>query len=206
MNIYRSIFWLNGLCLLLVFALIAHAKLFNSSVGGLFLPPPSPEYPSAGLLTHSFQLLCCVPPLVCAFSLGLLKKISPRNQNNKFIFYSSLLTTGFLLNEIYRIHIIFLQVGIPKLVTICFYAIIAISYGLACWRQIKSTPYFLLTIGISLLFIAIAVDSLHLNGNAIPSLLEGIPKLFSGINVALYFWVICYEEVLNSLKTANSYQ
>ncbi len=200
MTIYRSIFWVNILCLLLVVALIVYAKQFEPSVAGLFLPPPSPQYPTASLLTHTFQLLCCIPPLVCAFSYGLIKKIKPQNPNNKFILFSTLLTAGFLLNEIYRIHIIFIQFGVHKLVTILVYATIALSYGLAFRQRIQSTPYVILLVGISLLFIAITVDSIHLNGNGTPSLLEGIPKLFSGINVALYFWSVCYREVIRSFK------
>jgi hypothetical protein len=53
-----------------------------------------------------------------------------------------------------------------------------------------------------LLFFAIAVDSLHLGFDAIASLLEGVPKLFSEINIALYFWYVCYREVLRSLNSA----
>ncbi|MBD2773874.1 hypothetical protein [Iningainema tapete] len=200
MTTYRSIFLFNILCLLFVVALIVYAKKFEPSVAGLFLPPRSPQYPTAGLLTHTFQLLCCIPALVCAFSYALLKKIKPQNPNNKFILFSTLLTTGFLINEIYRIHIIFLYFGVDKLVTILVYATLALSYGIAFRQRIKSTPYLILLIGISLLFIAITVDSMHLKGNVTPSLLEGIPKLFSGLNVALYFWCVCYREVIQALK------
>ncbi|MBD2206868.1 hypothetical protein H6G33_21210 [Calothrix sp. FACHB-1219] len=199
MSIYKTILWFNSLSLLLIIILILATKAFDISAGGLFLPPPAPQYPSAGLLTHTFQLLCCVPPLVCAFSFALLQKIKPNGKNNKFILSSAFLTAGFLINEIYRIHITALQFGIPKLVTVFIYATIAIAYGLTFRRQIKSTQYFILIAGLGLLAIAITVDSLKLSGNSIPSLLEGIPKLLSGLNVALYYWFVCYQEVLNSL-------
>lgn len=197
MSIYKTIIWFNSLGLLLIIILILATKVFDISAGGLFLPPPAPEYPSAGLLTHTFQLLCCVPPLVCAFSFALLNKIKPESKNNKFILGSALLTAGFLINEIYRIHVIGTQLGISKLVTIFIYATIGIAYGLTFRRQLKSTPYFILIAGLGLLFMAITVDTLKLSGNSIPSLLEGIPKLLSGLNVALYFWVVCYHEVLH---------
>ncbi|BAY10311.1 hypothetical protein [Calothrix sp. NIES-2098] len=200
MSIYKTIFWFNSLGLLLIIVLIFSTKLFEVSAGGLFSPPPSPEYPSAGLLTHTFQLLCCVAPLVCAFSFALLKKIKPGGKNNKFILFSGLLTAGFLINEIYRLHIIALQFGIPKLLTIFIYATIALVYGLAFKSQLKSTPYIIIVASLILLFIAITIDSLHLSGSGAPSLLEGVPKLLSGLNMALYFWVVCYKEVLNSLQ------
>ncbi len=53
-------------------------------------------------------------------------------------------------------------------------------------------------VGLGLLISAVSVDLLHL-GSSSSSSLEGIPKLFSGINVALYFWLVCYKEVVNSL-------
>ncbi|MBW4508942.1 MAG: hypothetical protein KME64_20860 [Scytonematopsis contorta HA4267-MV1] len=197
---YRFILWLNGLCLLVVLALLAYAQYFNPSTGALFLPPSSPNFPAEGLLTNLFQLLCTVPPLVCAFSFALLKNINPQNKNNNFIFYSALITLGFLINEKYRVHIMLTMVGIPKLTTIGVYVIIALCYGISFWRPIiKSTPYIILMVGLGLIFSAVTVDSLHL-GSTTSSPLEGIPKLFSGINVALYFWLICYKEVVNSFK------
>jgi len=202
MTTYRSVFWLNSVSFLLVVALIVYTKLFGPSVGSLFLPPFAPQYPSVGFLTHTFQLLCAVPAIVCAFSFALLKTIQPRRKENLFILCSALLTGGFLINEIFRIHIILLAAGVPKLMTILVYAIIAGGYGLAFSSQIKSTPYILLLTGMGLLFFAIAVDSLHLGFDAIASLLEGVPKLFSEINIALYFWYVCYREVVRSLNSA----
>ena len=58
----------------------------------------------------------------------------------------------------------------------------------------------LLLSAMGLLFFAIAIDSLKLSGDGLPILLEGVPKLFSELNVALYFCYVCYGEVLRSLK------
>lgn len=195
---YRFIFGVNGIFLLLVVLLTAFTKLLNLPTEGLFFPPSSPQYPTAGLLTYTFQLLCCIPPIVCAFSFALLKKIRPKNPNNSFILYSTLLMLGFLINEIYRIHITLVYAGIPKLITITVYGIIAFSYGKAFWKRIKLTPYPLLLASVGLLLTAILIDSLHLT--TISTFSEGIPKLFSGINAALYFWLICYKEIIYSLS------
>ena len=204
MTNYRSVFWLNTLSFLVVAALIVYSKLFGPSVSSLFLQPPSYSSPNVALLTHTFQTLCAVPPIVCAFTFGLLKTIQPWNKQNKFILYSALITGGFLINEIFRVHILLgMLAGIPKLVVILVYAIVAIAYGLAFWRTIQLTPYILLLTGMGLLFLGIAVDSLRLGSHGLPSLLEGIPKLFSEINIALYFWYVCYCEIVRSLNPLN---
>jgi hypothetical protein len=204
MLINKIIFGFNSFCLLLIIALIIFNKIFDVSVRGLFLPPLTPAYPGAGLFTLGFQILCSIPPIICAFSFTLLKTIKPNNRCNQFLLYSAILTAGYLVNEIYRLHIIFLQFGIPKLVTIFCYTIIASLYGLAFRRQIKSTPYIILIASLVLLFIAITVDSLHFKGDGTTSLLEGIPKFLSGLNFALYFWFVCYREVLHSLQFAKN--
>ncbi|MEP0754852.1 hypothetical protein NDA03_21800 [Trichocoleus sp. Lan] len=195
---YRSAFWVNSFSFLAVIALIVYTQFLGSPAGILFEPPLAPADPNAGLLTHTFQLLCAVPPIVCTFSFGLLRTIQPQQTRNSFILYSAIITGGFLINEIFRIHIILLRAGIPKLITIVVYAIATLGYGLAFRRKIQSTPYILLLSGIGLLFSAIAVDSLKLSGDVVPVLLEGVPKLFSEINIALYFWSVCYGEILRS--------
>jgi hypothetical protein len=203
MTNYRSVFWLNTLSLLLVAALIVYSKLFGPSVSSLFLPPPFASSPNVALLTHTFQVLCTVPPIVCAFSFGLLKTIQPQSKQSLFILCSALITGGFLINEIFRVHILLgLIAGVPKLGVILVYAIAAVAYGLGFWRKIQSTPYIVLLTGMGLLFFGITVDSLHLGSNGVPSLLEGIPKLFSEINIALYFWYVCYGEIVRSLKAS----
>ena len=204
MKNYRSVFWLNTLSLLLVAGLILYSKWFGPSVSSLFLPPPFSSSPNVALLTHTFQVLCTIPPIVCAFSWGLLKAIQPQSQQKLFILFSALITGGFLVNEIFRVHVLLgLLAGVPKLGVILVYAIVAIAYGLGFWRRIQSTPYILLLSGMGLLFLGITVDSLHLGSNGVSSLLEGVPKLFSEINIALYFWYVCYCEIVQSLNRPN---
>ncbi|HEY9601575.1 MAG TPA: hypothetical protein V6C85_08195, partial [Allocoleopsis sp.] len=99
------------------------------------------------------------------------------------------------------LHVVLAIAGIPKLVTIAVYAIILLAYTLAFKQRIQSTPYLILLIGLGLLFLGITVDSLHLGNGAISSLSEGLPKLFSEINIAFYFWYVCYREVMRSLNS-----
>jgi hypothetical protein len=203
MKTYRSVFWVNILSFLVVIALIIYSKLFGPSVSALFLHPPFSPYFNVALLTHTFQILCAVPPIVCAFTFCLVRKIQPWSKKHLFILCSALVTGGFLINEIYRIHILLAISGIPKLVTVMVYAIVAISYGFAFHKIIKSTPYIILLTGMGLLATGITADSLHLGISTIPTLLEGIPKLFSEINISLYFWYVCYLEILRSFHISK---
>ncbi|MEG4836711.1 hypothetical protein [Microcoleus sp. B9-D4] len=79
----------------------------------------------------------------------------------------------------------------------------AIAYGLAFRRQLRSTPYALMLSGVGLLFVAFFAEALPLKNEIISSLLEGIPKLFSGINISLYFWFLCQGLIVRSLNYSN---
>jgi hypothetical protein len=200
MKKYSLFFGINSLFVLLIISLtVFYVLVFDNSARILFEPPAIPESPAERLFTYIFQLLCSVPTIVCVFSWGLLRIWQPGSKYNKFILYSALITAGFWINEIFRIHIILLgSAGIPKLVTVLVYAIAAFAYGFAFRHTIRSTPYFLLIVGAILLGFGIFIDSLHLNRNGTASFLEGIPKLFSQLNITIYFWYVCYREIMRS--------
>lgn len=194
--VYRSSFLVNLVALLLVFVLITYAKIAGPSVGALFQQPNFSSYPTESLLTHTFQLLCSFPFIVCAFSFGLLKTLQPNHSQNRFILASAFLTGGFLLNEIFRIHIHLVVLGIPKLVTVSVYAIVALWYATTFRREISKTPYPLLLLATGCLFTGIVIDSMGLGTSSFLILLEGMPKLFSEINMVLYFWLVCHFAVI----------
>jgi len=84
-----------------------------------------------------------------------------------------------------------IAVGIPKLGVSFLYAVFLSSYGWFFRRELQMTPYQILLAGLGLLFLAIGVDALNLKSQIISSLLEGVPKLFSEINIAFYYWYVC---------------
>jgi hypothetical protein len=191
MTISRFIFKLNCLSLFLVALLIIFTQLSGLKVSDLFFHPYFSPNPNVALLTRTFQILCSVPVIVCTFTYKLALTIQPRNSENRFILFSALLTGGFLLNEIYRFHIYMVALGIPKLGVSLLYAIVLSSYGWFFRRELQFTPYQILLASLGLLFFAIGVDSLHLKNKIFSSLLEGVPKLFSEINIAFYYWYVC---------------
>ncbi len=171
--------------------LIIFTQLSGLKVSDLFFHPYFSPNPNVALLTRTFQILCSVPVIVCTFTYGLAKSIQLRTSENRFILFSAWLTGGFLLNEIYRIHIYMVAVGISQLGVSLLYAVVLSSYGWFFRRELQFTPYKILLAGLGLLFLAIGVDSLHLKNKIFSSLLEGVPKLFSEINIAFYYWYVC---------------
>ncbi|MEG4085651.1 hypothetical protein [Microcoleus sp. POL10_C6] len=142
--------------------------------------------------------------MVCAFTFGLLRIIQPHRPENRFILYSALFAGCFLFNEVFRTHVHLGRAGFPKGTIVIFYAVLAIAYGLTFRRQIPSTPYALLLSGVGLLFVAFFAEALPLKNEIVSSLVEGIPKLLSGINIALYFWFLCQSLIVRSLNFSNT--
>jgi hypothetical protein len=110
MTISRFVVRLNCLSFFLVALLIIFTQLSGLKVSDLFFHPYFSPNPNVALLTRTFQILCSVPVIVCTFTYGLAQSIQPRTKQprtseNRFILFSAFLTGGFLLNEIYRIHI-----------------------------------------------------------------------------------------------------
>ncbi len=130
---------INLVVLLLILALIAGVDRAELPSSLLFYPPATPPTPLAGLLTHSFQFLCCLPPIVCLFSYSLLSRKTSFNNSDNFLLFSGIITGLFAINEIFRIHIILLYFNIPKFLTISVYALAILIYGLAFWRRIRQT-------------------------------------------------------------------
>lgn len=198
---------LNILCGLLVALLMLWTKLSNWPVKELFLFPFFSPQPTDAFLTRTFQLLCAVPPIVCAFSYGLLRRLQPHHPDNRFILGSAVITGAFLVNEIYRLHLYLRDdLGVSKVAVSLVYACFLGYYSWVFRREISATPYKVLLAGIALLFFAILIDTLHLRIKVVASLLEGLPKLFSEINVAIYYWLVSKQAVENSLVKGNNFR
>jgi hypothetical protein len=191
MTISRFVVRLNCLSFFLVALVIIFTQLSGLKVSDLFFHPYFSPNPNVALLTRTFQILCSVPVIICTFTYGLAKSIQPRTSENRFILFSDLLTGGFLVNEIYRIHIYMVAVGISKLGVSLLYSVVLSSYGWFVRRELQCTPYQILLASLGLLFFAIGVDAQHLKNKIFSSLLEGVPKLFSEINIAFYYWYVC---------------
>lgn len=197
----KTIFGFNGLILLLVLALSA---LLGGSIDGLFLPPCRATFPGAGLFFLMFQMLFYLSVMVCIFSFGILRIVQPGRPENRLILGSALLIGFFLLNEVFRTHIHLGRAGFPKWTILIIYLMAGVTYALTFRRQIKSTPYPLLLSGVALLLAAFFAEALPLKDEGLASLIEGIPKLLSAVNIALYFWTLCQHWVLRALNFSEA--
>ncbi|NJO78418.1 MAG: hypothetical protein HC827_07740 [Cyanobacteria bacterium RM1_2_2] len=206
MSHYRTSFWLNGLFLLMLIGLVAYVKSAGLSAKALFLHPETYPHFTVASLTHLFQMLSGVPPIICWFTYGLLRSVRSEGSRaeTRFILASALVTSGFWLNEIYRIHIYLSIVGIGKPVVILIYAITLAIYALSFRKQLLSTPYPILLTGVGILFVGIFIDALQLPDQNLTDFLEGIPKVLSQLNVAYYFWCVCRQAMRPFPKTAPS--
>lgn len=196
MPVYQTVLWLNGAFLLMIAALTGYAELSGLSVKALFLHPESYPHITIGSLTHLFQILCAVPPTVCLFTYSLLRSqpfSKSSSAETRFILASALFTGGFLLNEIYRIHIHLSASGISKPAVILVYAVVLALYLISCRQQILQTPYSILLIGVGILAVGIGIDALHIPNQGLTDFLEGIPKVLSQVNIGLYFWLVCQQ-------------
>jgi len=204
MNIFRlykrSFVQINLLFLSFIAGVILLAYSQRIPLIILFWPPPTPYPLSKWLFTHTFQILCSVPPLICAFTFFLLNKLIPNHPKNSFFFVSAVIMGLFWLNEIYRFHIILLSFGLAKILSILVFSMVFCAYLLMFWPQFRQTKYWIFALGIILLFVAILIDTLHLKNDELASVLEGIPKLLSEVNLALYFWDTCQKELLQTFK------
>jgi len=196
--IHHPVVRLNLLALFLVLILVVYARLAGPSASLLFRQPDFSPYLSDRLLTHTFQFLCAVPFITCAFSHSLLRLKQSSPALTRWIFWSAFLTGGFLLNEIFRLHIHLRLLGVPKLATVSVYALLALWYGLTFRRTIARTPYLPLLLGVGFLFTGIAMDALRLGNGGLAIFLEGVPKLLSELNIAFYFWKVCLGAVVQS--------
>lgn len=195
MTRYRTVLGLNIVSLVAVVVLVLLSKVSGSSAQDLFYHPFFDPSPEVAFLTRTFQLLCTIPVITCALTFAVLSSIRPQHPQNKFIFYAAWVTGGFLINEIYRVHIHLLYLGVPKLLTCSVYALVGLGFGYIFRKQIAKTPYFLLMTGLVLLIIGVFFDAVPVSRESVNTFLEGVPKLFSEINIALYFWYVCYREL-----------
>ncbi len=201
-SVYPSLLWLNGFMLLLVGAVAVWAMAAGLPAATIFLHPESYSHISIGSLTHLFQILCALPPVVCLFTHQALKGFD--SSSHRFLLGSALLTAGFLLNEIYRIHIHLGAIGIDKPIVIAAYGVVAMLYLVSFRKQIQATPYPILLIGLGILLVGIVIDSLHLPDQNLTNFLEGIPKLLSQTTVSFYFWTVCQQILQRTPQQTNS--
>jgi hypothetical protein len=202
----KAILVLNGTILAGLIALALYAKLEQKGYGIilLFADDFNSKRPYLGLFTSISELLWCLSAAICFFSYSLSRSMIKRRAD-LFILYSGIGISILLLDDVFRFTLILnTYAGIPKLLMYTVYGGAAIAYGLLFRQKILKTPYALLFISGILFIISGAADMVPLAGQGTPAMLEDGTKLLGLLNIALYFWQVCRQEVLQTLKQFGS--
>ena len=192
----------NTLTVLILGVLSVYGKLNNQGdgVARLFRDPFNFVFPYEGILTGVSEVLWCIPVAICAFTFGVLRQKDPRSRSGIFLFFSALLLGVFFLDDRFRMTLILSGLGIStKLIYLC-YGSAAFLYGVKFWRYIKTTPYLSLVAAFLLLAISRFADFLPLPSEGVHEILEDGTKLLALLNLAMYFWHVCHQEVWRHLQ------
>lgn len=195
----------NTLTVLMLGGLSIYAKLKNNGDGleRLFSDPFNFWLPYEGILTGVSEVLWCIPVAICAFTFGVLRQKQSRSRAEKFLFFSALLLGVFFLDDRFRMTFILSRLGISsKLIYLCYGTAVCI-YGFKFWRAIVTTPYFPLIAAFFLLAVSRFEDLFPAPSVGIHAILEDGTKLLALINLALYFWYVCHQELLRNLQQSE---
>ena len=200
---FSWLLWFNGLTVLLLGSLSVYAKATYKGWGIQLLFTDPFYHPYSGVLTGVSEILWCLPAIVCAFSLGLINRGQSRRHTKRFLLASALLLSVLSIDDRFRLTLILvIYFGVPKLAMLSIYGIAAVLYAKAFWGRLRTTPYALLIVAAVLFAVSSLVDLLHLPGQGTPAMLEDGTKLLGNLNLALYFWYVCQQEVRRSLQPA----
>lgn len=195
----------NTLTVLILGGLSVYAKLNNQGDGveRLFSDPFNFWFPYEGILTGVSEVLWCIPVAICAFSFGVLRQKNPRSRSALFLFFSALLLGVFFLDDRFRMTLIISRLGISKKLIYLCYGSAVFLYGVKFWRYIKTTPYLPLVAAFLLFAISRFEDMLNLPNQGVHAMLEDGTKLLALLNLALYFWHVCHQEVWRHLQQSE---
>lgn len=192
----------NTLTVLILGGLSVYAKLNNQGDGveRLFSDPFNFWFPYEGILTGVSEVLWCIPVTICAFTFGVLRQKDPRSRSAIFLFLSALLLGVFFLDDRFRMTLILSRLGISKKLIYLCYGSAVFLYGLKFWRYIKTTPYLPLVAAFLLFAISRFEDMLNLPNQGVHAMLEDGTKLLAVLNLTMYFWHVCHQEVWQHLQ------
>lgn len=192
----------NTLTVLILGGLSVYAKLNNQGDGveRLFSDPFNFWFPYEGILTGVSEILWCIPVAICAFTFGVLRQKEPRSRSAIFLFFSALLLGVFFLDDRFRMTLILSGLGISsKLIYFCYGSAVFL-YGVKFWRYIKTTPYLPLVVAFLLFAISRFEDIFESQSLGVHAMLEDGTKLLALLNLALFFWHVCHQEVWRHLQ------
>ncbi|MFI5217943.1 MAG: hypothetical protein ACHQNT_00545 [Bacteroidia bacterium] len=149
-----------------------------------------------GFFSNIGILLWCASAAICFFTRGIIPKANATGTIRAFLFYSGLVTSLLMLDDLFLLHESALPdyIGIPEKGVYVIYGNILLLYLFVFRSTILKTEYLLLALAFALIGISTVVDLLPM---PIPedSFLEDAVKLFGIVSWFIYFLRGCYAEL-----------
>lgn len=195
--------WSNALTIffLSVLSIYAKVKSKGSGIENLFSDPFYFTTFYLGWLTSISEILWCAAIAICLFTAFLLPKWDRLFQI--FLWGSSVVMLILFFDDRFRITLVlcaFFGACKPvKLIVYSVYGILLISYAIFFWHNIRQTPYIPLLVAFFLFGFSSASDIAPIGGRGIHAMLEDGTKLVGLINLTIYFWWICQQEIKKNI-------
>lgn len=142
-------------------------------------------------------LLWCGSAALCFFTRALLPKTELTKPIRAFLFYSGLITSLLMLDDLFLLHesVFPDYLGIPENGVFVIYGNILLLYLVLFRETLLKTEYLILALAFVLIGISTVVDLLPM---PIPedSFLEDAVKLFGIVSWFVYFLRLCYKELM----------
>ena len=195
--------WLNAIAVVILSLLSIYARLKSKGAGieSLFSDPFSTGIYYLGWFTGISEIMWCSSIAICIFS-GILLPSSNR-QFKIFLFGSSLVMLLLFFDDRFRSTLIlcafFGTCKIIKLSVYSFYGLVLIGYAWFFRHTIRQTPYIPLLVSFFLFGFSSAIDITPISSRGVHAMLEDGTKLIGLINLTIYFWWICHQEIKQNL-------
>lgn len=195
--------WLNIITIVFLSILSFYARIKSKGAGieSLFSDPFYVGIFYLGWFTSISEIMWCSAISVCLFSAILLPIANRRFKI--FLFASSLVMLLLFFDDRFRLTLIlcafFGTCKVIKLGVYLMYGIILILYAWLFRYTIRQTPYIPLLLSFCLFGFSSAIDITPISSRGIHAMLEDGTKLVGLINMTIYFWWICQQEIKKNL-------
>jgi len=198
-----NLIWLNIITVIVLSILSLYARIRSKGAGieSLFSDPFYIGIFYLGWFTSISEIMWCSSIAICIFSAILLP---PSNRQFKiFLFGSSLVMLLLFFDDRFRSTLILCAFfGACKIVKLSVYALygsVIIFYAWFFRHTIRKTPYIPLLVSFCLFGFSSAIDITPISSRGVHAMLEDGTKLIGLINLTIYFWWICHQEIKKNL-------
>ena len=191
--------WLNAATIFILSLLSVYARIRSKGAGieSLFSDPFYIGIFYLGWFTSISEIMWCASIAICLFSATLLPRSS--HQFKIFLLGSSLVMLLLFFDDRFRSTLIlcafFGTCKVVKLGIYSLYGLVLIFYAWFFRHTIRQTPYIPLLISFCLFGFSSAIDITPISSRGIHAMLEDGTKLVGLINLTVYFWWICRQEI-----------